>query len=247
MITAYSIQDRVCLVTGANRGIGKAITETFLKHGAKKVYAGVRKIENALLLQKEYGERITPLVIDITDDKTISAAIEISRDVEVVVNNAGVLKTTRLLDSDAVDALKYEMDVNVYGLLRMIKVYAPILAANGGGAFVQLNSVASLKSFPEIATYCASKAAAYSITQACRAELSAQGTRVVSVHPGPIQSDMADSAGMTEIAEPPEVVAEAIIRALKSGSFHSFPDTLAQEMGTAYASFATSVIESNES
>jgi short-subunit dehydrogenase len=133
--------------------------------------------------------------------------------------------------------------VNVYGLIRVAQAFAPVLAANGGGAFVQLNSVVSLKSFADFATYSASKAAAYSITQGLRDKLKAQGTRVVSVHPGPIATDMADAAGLTAVADPPSVVADGIVAALAAGEFHVFPDKMARDFWSAYQGFARGVVE----
>ncbi|MGB3614935.1 MAG: SDR family NAD(P)-dependent oxidoreductase, partial [Elainellaceae cyanobacterium] len=120
-----------------------------------------------------------------------------------------------------------------------------VLKANGGGVFAQLNSVVSMKTFSNFATYSASKAAAYSITQALRELLADQGTIVLSVHPGPIATDMGDEAGLTEIAEPPTLVADGIIAALKAGNFHVFPDSMAKQIGGAYASFATNVVEAS--
>jgi NAD(P)-dependent dehydrogenase (short-subunit alcohol dehydrogenase family) len=104
-----------------------------------------------------------------------------------------------------------------------------------------------MKNFANFATYCASKAAAYSITQALREVLKAQGTRVMSVHPGPIATDMGDAAGLTAIAEPPALVGEAIVGALASGDFHVWPDTLAREIGSVYQGFAEGVVEAQVS
>jgi short-subunit dehydrogenase len=103
----------------------------------------------------------------------------------------------------------------------------------------------SLKSFASFATYSASKAAAYSITQALREQLEEQGTHVLSIHPGPIATDMAQGAGLGEIAEPPALVAEAILKALEEGSFHVFPDTMAKQIGSAYQTFAENVVEAS--
>jgi short-subunit dehydrogenase len=149
------------------------------------------------------------------------------------------------LSSNAVTALQGEMAVNVYGLIHIAQAFAPILKANGGGVLVQLNSVASMKSFAAFATYSASKAASYSITQALRDVLRGQGTRVISVHPGPIATDMAQNAGLEEIAEPAVLVPRAIIAALASGDFHVFPDTMAKQIGGVYQGFATSIVEAN--
>jgi len=131
----------------------------------------------------------------------------------------------------------------VYGLIRMAQAYAPVLKANGGGAFVQLNSVASLRSFPAFATYAASKAAAYSITQALHSLLGEQGTRVLSVHPGPIASDMANSAGLADMAEAPSLVGEGIVQALRNGDYHLFPDSMAKQIWRTYENFAQLTVE----
>jgi NAD(P)-dependent dehydrogenase (short-subunit alcohol dehydrogenase family) len=102
-----------------------------------------------------------------------------------------------------------------------------------------------MKSFSAFSTYCASKAAAYSITQALRDVLREQGTLVVSVHPGPIATDMADSAGFEEIAEPASVVADSIIQALSDEAFHVFPDTMARQIGEVYRPFAENIVEAD--
>ncbi len=239
----FTVQNKTALVTGANRGIGRAIVESLLAHGAKKVYAAVRSPESAKPLVDAYGDRVEAIQLDLADPDTITAAAAQAGDVELVVSNAGVLKNATALSPDAVDALKYEMEINVYGLIRMAQAFAPTLKKNGGGAFVQLNSVASLRTFPAFATYAASKAAAYSITQGLRSQLAEQGTQVLSVHPGPIASDMAHDAGFDEIAEPASLVGEGIVEALKRGDFHLFPDSTAKQIGGAYQSFANNVIE----
>ena len=241
----YSIRGKVVLVTGANRGIGRALVEAFIEHGAAKLYAAVRDMDSAAPLIEKYGDKVVPIRLDLEEPGTISAAARTAFDAEVVVSNAGVLTKSSVLDEDAVRALEYEMNVNVYGLVRMAQAFAPVLKTNGGGVFVQLNSVASMKCVPDFATYCASKAAAYSITQGLREKLRPQRTRVISIHPGPIDTDMAVKAGIAERAEPPSLVAEAVLAAIESGQFHVFPDTLARQLGEAYRGFAETVVEAD--
>ena len=243
----YDIKDKVILITGANRGIGRALLDGFIEHGAAKVYAAVRKLESAAPLVEQHGDKVVPVRVDLTDPPSITAAAQLATDVDVVINNAGVLQTVSALDPKAVELMDYEMQINVYGLMRMAQAFAPALKANGGGALVQLNSVASLRAFAGFATYCASKAAAYSITQALRESLAEQGTAVLSVHPGPIATDMGDSAGFQEIAEPPALVVDSVIEALRAGDFHTFPDSMAKQVGGAYQGFAENVIEAEMS
>lgn len=243
MNTPFDIDYKVALVTGANRGIGKAIVETFLERGARKVYLGVRDLNSVADLEQKYADQVTAIHIDLSQPGTVISAAANAQDVDIVVNNAGILKNASPLQPESIDALETQMDINVAGLLRMAQAFAPVLKANGGGAFVQLNSIASLRSFPAFATYAASKAAAYSITQALRHEVAEQKTVVLSVHPGPIATDMADSAGLSDVAEPPSLVADGIIEALRKGECHVFPDTMAKQLWQAYEHFAREVIE----
>ncbi|WP_096086460.1 SDR family oxidoreductase [Agaribacterium haliotis] len=238
---SFSIEGKVALVTGANRGIGKAIVESLIAHGAKKVYLAVRNPETTLELSQRYGDKVLALQFDASDEQSFTALAEQAQDVELVVNNAGVLEPAAPLSDNAVKALEYEMTVNVYGLIHIAQKFAPILQEKSEAAFVQLNSVASIKNFTPFTTYSASKAAAYSITQGLKDEFAEKGIQVLSVHPGPIKTDMAAQAGFDE-ADPASSVSEGIVKALASGDFHLFPDSMAKMFESEYQSYATNII-----
>lgn len=239
---SLKIEGATALITGANRGIGLEITKALLNAGAAKVYAAVRDLSSIKELEQQYPDRLVGVVIDLSKPETIASAARTATDVQIVINNAGVLKVSAPLDDDVLDTFDFQIEVNVRGLIRMARAFSPVLKENGGGAFVQLNSVASLRSFPDFSTYCASKAASYSMTQALRSQMKEQGTQVISVHPGPIETDMAKEAGLDE-TDPPSVVAEAIIAAIESGQFHVFPDSMSQELWKSYQTFAKEVVE----
>lgn len=239
---SVAIDNSVAFVTGANRGIGRAITEGLLKAGAVKVYAAVRNLASVGELVERYGERVVPIEFDLTRPETAVAAAEVATDVNLVVSNAGVINVSDPLAEGAVESLQFQMEGNVYPLIRLAQAFGPVLKANGGGALAQMNSLASLKNFTPFTTYSASKAAAYSVTQGLREAWAEQGTQVISILAGPLKTDMSDSAGMGDGAPSPDLVADALIGALASGDFLVYPDAMAQGAGEVYAPFAENVI-----
>lgn len=240
---SFEVQGKTALVTGSNRGIGRAIVESLLANGVSKVYTAVRDLSKADDLVTAHPGRVEAIEIDLARPETISAAAAEAADVNLVINNAGILKMANPLSEGAVEALQSEIEINVFGLLRMAQAFAPVLESNGGGAFVQLNSVASIKNFADLSTYSASKAATYSITQGLRDYLGKQGTVTLSVHPGAMATDMAHSTGMGDIAEPASLVGDGIVAALAKGDFHLFPGNMASGLWGAYEGFARGVIE----
>ena len=123
---SYEIKNKITLVTGANRGIGKSIVDSFVKNGAVKIYAGVRSLEKADNLVAEYGEKIVPIRIDYNDPESLINAENEAKDVEIVVSNAGILMETKIFDDSVIENFEKELEVNVYGLLRIAKAFAPV-------------------------------------------------------------------------------------------------------------------------
>lgn len=225
---AVKIKGSVVLVTGANRGIGKAYAEEFLKAGAAKVYLGVRDLNSMKEFAAAHPGKLVPVLLDVTNEDHIRKAAETAKDVTILVNNAGVLYGGALLDGNLVENARHEMEVNYFGPMAMTRAFANILKSCGGGAIVNVSSIAGFVAFPGLPTYCPSKAALHYLTIATRAELSAQGTHVLGVYPGPIDTDMARGFDMAKAS--PNSVAVETIRALETGEKTLMPDAYAQEL-----------------
>jgi NAD(P)-dependent dehydrogenase (short-subunit alcohol dehydrogenase family) len=202
-----NIQESTVLVTGANRGIGKAFAEALLARGAAKVYAAVRDVATAA------DPRLVPIQLDVTDPDRVAEVAHELDDVQVVINNAGVLHVSTPLTA-SLDVAQLELETNYLSLVSMTQAFAPVLERNGGGAFVNVLSVYSWVSMPLISTYSASKAAAWSFTNAARIELRRQGIQVVGVHAGPVDTDMAAGFDLEKI--PPATVAASALDALEA-------------------------------
>ena len=222
------IRDAVVLVTGASRGIGRGYAGEFLAAGAKKVYLGVRNPGSVADLAGKDPARMVPLQLDVTKAEDIRKAAQAAKDVTILVSNAGVLHGGGLLDGDRMENARHEMEVNYFGPLAMIRAFAPVLEANGGGAIVSVSSIAGLVAFPGIPTYCTSKAAVYFLAQAARMELGPRGIFVLSVHPGPVDTDMTRDFDMEKVTL--GHVARETIRALEAGEEMLLPDPYAQEI-----------------
>ena len=178
---SVEIKDAIALVTGANRGIGRAITEGLLDAGAVKVYTAVRDQSSVASMVERYGDRIIPIEYDLTRPETAAAAAKAAADVNLVVSNAGVVNVSDPLAEEAVSSLQFQMERNVYALIHLAQAFGPVLKSNGGGALAQMNSLASLKNFTPFTTYSASKAAAYSVTQAHLEQFEHQNDRFAAV------------------------------------------------------------------
>ena len=215
------IAGAVALVTGCNRGIGPETVRALLKAGAKKIYVGARKLDGVKALVAEAPDRFVPVEIDVTKPEQVAAAAKLAKDVTLLVNNAGVNFNTPLMAIESTDNARREIEVNYFGTLAMCRAFQPILKANGGGAIVNMLSILSLVNLPLMGSLCASKAAGWSLTQAVRAELKAQGTHVMGVLPGAVDTDMTKGVEVPKVQ--PAVIAAAIMHGLKARADEIYP------------------------
>jgi NAD(P)-dependent dehydrogenase (short-subunit alcohol dehydrogenase family) len=226
------IEHTTALVTGANRGLGRALVEELLARGARRVYATARDPKTLEALVREAPGRIVPLRLDVTDTASLKAAAEQVPELDLLVNNAGVLASYDLLDSSP-EALVADFNTNAFGVVGAVKAFLPALeraAARGPGkaALVNVLSVVSLGNMPSIGGYSASKAAALSLTQALRPGLSRRGISVHAALPGAIDTDMVRSFEMPKTS--PQVVARGILDGLEQGLEDIAPDPMSLEV-----------------
>jgi len=203
------IEGASVLVTGANRGLGRAFAAELLNCGAATVYAGARDPATVT------DSGVVPVALDVTDHAALAALADRLPDVAMVINNAGVGAVGRPLTVD-LDAVRAALEVNCIGLLAVSQAFAPALAAHGGGALVNILSVYSWTTIPPICGYAASKAAAWSMTDALRQQMRPHGTQVVGVHVGTIDTDMAAGVPGRKLA--PAHVAREVLRAVVAGA-----------------------------
>lgn len=221
------VKGSTALVTGANRGLGKAIVAELLRRGAAKVYAGARDPQSVVATDP----RVVPLQLDVTDHDSVYAAAATATDVDLLVNNAGISDGRSVFGPDGVDSLRRQFETNTLGPLQMTRAFAPTLEANGGGAIVNVLSVLSWVTFPSSSAYSASKAAAWSITNASRGELRGQGTQVVGVHVGYLDTDMA--AHVDGPKTDPAELAHEVLDAVEAGAVEVLGDDLSRGVKAA--------------
>lgn len=220
------ITGSVALVTGANRGMGRHFAEQLLQRGAAKVYATARDPRRVDLPGVEV------LRLDVTDDASVTAAAAVASDVSLVVNNAGVSTYTNLITGDLAD-IRLEMDTHYFGTLTVIRAFAPVLAANGGGAILNVNSALSWFSYDGANAYAAAKAAEWSLTNGVRLELAGQGTQVTGLHVGAVDTDM--MAGFDVDKKDPADVVRAALDGVAAGAFEVLADQTSAQVKAALA------------
>lgn len=204
------LDNAIVFITGANRGIGLAFAREALARGARKVYAGARNPASVKLAGVE------PIQLDVTNPAEIAAAAARCGDVTLLINNAGIANFGGFLEEGSEESARTQLETNFFGPLRLSKAFAPVLAANGGGAILNVLSIASWINRPALGTYGASKSAAWGLTNSLRHELRAQKTQVIGMHVAFVDTDMTTAIDMPKSS--PDVVVRHVLDAVEAGA-----------------------------
>jgi len=225
------ITDSTVLVTGDNRGIGKALVEEALSRGAKRVYAGARQpFVHA-------DRRVTPLILDVTNASQIRTAAEKVDVLDVLINNAGISVQNDLSDRAALERL---LAVNLFGTYDVTQAFLSVLTRSRG-AIVNILSLASMAAVPFDPLYSISKAAAFSLSQSLRALLVGQGVSVHIVLPGPIDTDMTRDLDIPKAS--PESTARAILDGVEKEEEEIFPDPMSEAVAEGWRNSAVKELQ----
>lgn len=220
------VKGRTVLVTGADGGIGRALVEAFVKAGAARVWAATRKPVEAV---PDENAVVRPVRIDVTDLASVEAAVAATGGaVEILVNNAGFTAISGLLDADTLDGARQEMEVNYFGALNVIRAFAPAMKKRGQGMIVNVLTVLAHVNLPSMGSYCASKAAALSMTQGIRAELVPWGVRVAAIFPSTVDTPASADSPPPKLR--PAQVAEAVVRQIIDGTEDVYPGRIAADL-----------------
>lgn len=220
------VKGKTVLITGADGGIGRALVDAFVKAGAARVWtAGRRAVEGGA----DDGAVVRPVRMDVTDVGSVEAAVAATGgEVEILVNNAGVTAISGLLDADTIDGARQEMEVNYFGTLNVIRGFAPAMKRRGQGVIVNVLTVLAHANLPAMGSYCASKAAALSMTQGVRAELMPWGVRVAAIFPSTVDTPASADSPPPKLR--PAQVAEAVVRQITDGAEDVYPGRIAADL-----------------
>lgn len=205
-----NLKNAVVLITGANRGLGLAFARIALARGARKVYAAARDPSTITL------PGVEAIKLDVSNPADVAAAAAHAKDVTLVINNAGIAAMGGFLDADAIESAQRHLEVNLFGSLRVAQAYAPVLAANGGGALLNVLSIASWINGQPLGLYAMSKSAAWAMTNGLRHDLRAQGTQVLGLHMGFVDTDL--TKGIDAPKSTPDSIVNQAFDGLEAGA-----------------------------
>ena len=217
-----NIAEKTVLITGANRGIGRALVDEALRRGAKRVYAGTRGVLDVA------GERVTSVTLDVTNDSQIEHAVRQAGSLDVLINNSGVAPYDDLSDPAVIEQT---LAVNFFGMYKVSRAFLPLLKRSRG-AIVNNLSLIALAPLPLTASYAVSKAAALSMTQSLRALLASEGVKVHGVFLGAVDTDM--TRGFEIPKASPRSVAEGIFDGFENDEEDIFPDPMSRSIADGW-------------
>lgn len=228
------VAGRTALVTGAGRGLGRALVDALVAGGAAKVYATDVDGAAAQGAADAFGDAVEAMQLDVTNSADIARAASACGDVDVLINNAGVASWSGFLAAPGIDGMRHEMEVNYFGPLAMCRAFAPALSTGENGTIVNVLSIFALTCFQPLASECASKASALVMTQGVRAELAPKGVRVIAVFPGPMDTDM--TKNIPDPKQDPAEVAQLTLDAIRDAAAGDevFPHEAVREIVAEY-------------
>jgi NAD(P)-dependent dehydrogenase (short-subunit alcohol dehydrogenase family) len=216
------LDNATVFITGANRGLGLAFAREALARGARKVYAAARDPATVTLAG------VVPVKLDVTNAEDVAAAARAAGDVTILINNAGIAATGGFLAENSIESAQRHLETNLFGPIRLTQAFAPILARNGGGAILNVLSIASWINGPLLGNYGMSKSAAWAMTNGTRIELRGQNTQVLALHVGFIDTDL--TAGLDVPKQSPESVAKTALAALEDGASEVLADEMTRQV-----------------
>lgn len=225
---------RTALVTGSNRGIGEAYVEALVDRGVTRVYAGIRDERNLDHFAKRFPDVVEPVLLDVTSTDHINRLVNGLGELDILINNAGVIHGTTVTSEQGLTTTQEEMAVNLYGPMQLTSAVLPKLEQSPRGAIINLCSIASISNFSSIGPYSITKAAFHSYTQALRNDLFNTSIKVIGVYPGPTDTRMAEDFPVEKAS--PRQIAERSFTALENGQADVFPD---QHSESWYQTFLT--------
>lgn len=227
-MTRFNIQGKTALVTGANRGIGKAFVNALVDAGAEKVYAAARDEDGLNVIRQHDSGIVEPILLDVTNCKHITnLAIRIDT-LDLLINNAGIVNGLLVSADNAPEIARIEMETNYFGPLNITRALLPALKQSSHAAIINICSIAAISNFSSVGPYSTSKAALHSYTQGLRADLASTSIHVMGVYPGPTNTRMTAGGQMSK-AEPKEIALKTL-EALELGKIDVFPDDFSSKM-----------------
>lgn len=222
------LRGKSVLVTGANRGIGKAFVQSLARRGVSRIYAAARQLQDAQALVAIAPELIVPIQLDVTNAVDIAAVARSLHGLDVLINNAGIVNSSGFLGAESLAIANAEMATHYFGSLNLTYALLPLLRQSANAAVVTVSSIAGISNFPSLGPYSASKAAVHSFIQGLRAELRRENILVQGVYPGPVDTRMTEGVDMAK-AQPIDV-ANCVLDGLEAGVEDIFPDAFSLAM-----------------